>query len=282
MTIKHGVDHVTLFGITLHIKAPNFHKKFGSIFMLPADFNLDANLTDFNQNIPNTVFNTPAQPNGCTGMTQADVATDLDHIEYSPYFTYQKTCEMEDHDTTQPCYMDNSLNSTTVYGVQALGETDDQQALIHRKQWYSVKPIGGDMFLGIVSAMSTGRSSVSFAADWYESFESPVDGVVPSAGGLSSGHNWKFCGLKTINDVQYLIAKPWIGPSWGDNGFCYFSKEIVNGLNGQAFTLGEATNVAQVRYSIMETLLVYLQRLLYIYQQGALGSISSYYEFPNV
>src|ERR1700749_2922870 len=103
-------------------------------------------------------------------MTQSDIATDSDHIEYSPFFTYKKTCYMMNIGTDQPCDMTDSLNSMLVYGLLALGETTDQQAQAHRRgKPYSVNPINGDLFLGMVSAMATGKTSVSLGSTWYES-----------------------------------------------------------------------------------------------------------------
>src|ERR1017187_1355538 len=92
MLISHGVTKHRFLGIHLKVKLPSFHKTFGAITVLPPDFNYDVGLTNFNQNIPNPIFDTPAQPEGCTGMTTADVCTDNDHIEYNPYFPYQWTC----------------------------------------------------------------------------------------------------------------------------------------------------------------------------------------------
>lgn len=265
MLIKHGLSKYKVLGIHLKAKLSCFHKTFGNIFVLPEDFNLDIGLTNFSQNEPNAVFETPAQPEGCTGMTQSDIATDSDHIEFSPYFTYRKTCYMMNISTNEPCDMTDSLNSMLVYGLQALGETTDQQAYAHKRgKPYSVNPLNGDLFMGMVSAMSIGKTSISFASTWYESFDNPTNGIIPFPTGQTSGHNWKMCGLKTINGVAYLIAKPWLGSEWGENGFCYFSREIINSLGGEAFTFSKATpaDALITRYTLMETLLNYLQRLL--------------------
>lgn len=261
MLIQHGVDHKKLWGRKLHIKAPDFHKTFGAIQALPADFNLDAGLTNFDQNAPNPVFSTPAQPEGCTGMTDADVNTDNDKTIYSPYWSYQKNCLLADVPLGQPVDLVDALNSPSVYGLQALGETD-VQATNHKKVPYKITSLNNSLFFGIVSAMVSG-GSVSFAGDWYESFDSPVNGIVPLATGQTSGHNWKFCGLKTVNAVPYLIAKPWLGQFWGEGGFCYFSEGILDGLDGSAFTFAPATNQdLVVQYDILSTIISFLKRLI--------------------
>ena len=259
MQIQHGLNQKT------KVNAPNFHKAFGSIQTLPGDFNLDAGLTNFNQNNPNQVFGTPAMPEGCTGMTLADIATDYFKVMCSPFFEYTKTCLLENQPVGNPCDVVDVLKTPTVYGAQALGETTDQQALTRRMLGYSVNPIKGSLFQGIVSAMSTGAGSVAFAGTWYQSFEFPVNGVIPAPKGGTSGHMWKFCGLKTISGVPYLIAKPWLGPNWGDKGFCYFSESVLDSIGGQAFTFAPTTiQVPQVRYTVMGALLDFMRRLLLV------------------
>lgn len=262
MLIKHGVKKYKKWGIHLKTKAPCFHKTFGSISTLPPDFNYDSGLTNFNQNIPNPVFGTPAQPEGCTGMTTADVNTDADHIEYNPYFPYEKTCYIMNVPIGQPCDMTDALNAPQVYGLLALGENTDALALNHKKQAFSVNPIGGDLFQGIISAMYTKNCSVSLAGTWFSSFDQPVNGILPYPSGQTSGHNWKVCGLKTINGVPYAICKPWIGGNWGQSGFCYMSREILNKVGSEAFTFQPTTNANPVtRYTLLQTLLNYLMRL---------------------
>lgn len=67
-----------------------------------------------------------------------------------------------------------------------------------------------------------------------------------------SWHNWVICGWKEINGVPYLIGKPWLGASWADGGFCYFSREVFNSVmtvtGTAAFTLAKkpATSVQTI------------------------------------
>lgn len=257
--MKTGYKKRKFFGLHLKPKAPDFHRVFGAIEVLPPDFNLDAGLTDFNQNVPNAVFGTPAQPEGCTGMTQSDIATDADHIIYSPYFTYQEGCKLANVEVGQPIDLLDSLNSTVVYGLLALGEQTETQALVHRKApAYEVKPINGSFFQGMVSAMHVGQGSLSFGGTWYESFDNPPNNVVTTATGTTTGHNFKICGLKTINGTPYLIVKPWIG------GFRYIPEGIINSLGGEVFALGKPSTIGNpiVRQTVIEALLAYFKDLL--------------------
>lgn len=268
MLIKPGIKHRRIFGIHRRIKAPDFHEVFGTTIP-QGDFDLDPGLTNFNQNIPNLVFGTPAQPEGCTGMTDAGCAEDQDKIACNPYFSYEKNCALADVLVGQPVDMVDALNSPQVFGIQYLGETTDAQAATHKKQAYAVNPLNGSLYQGILSALNSGHS-VSFAGDWYESFDLPVNGVVPAAYGATSGHNWKFSGVHE----NMLIAKPWIGPQWGVNGRCYFTESVLNSIGGQAFAFSPTTNANPVvRESIMEALIRFFQELL-----ASKGGISTSWE----
>lgn len=263
MLIQEGYQKKKVFGFHVKPNVPDFHSTFGSTVLVPPDFNLDSGLSNFDQNIPNPIFGTPAQPEGCGGMTDADICSDTDKILYSPWFSHEKNCYLANVSTDSPVDETDILNSPIVYGVLAEGESTDQQALAHRRgQWFGVSPLNGSLFQGIISAMHTGQGSVSFFSDWYESFETPSKGIVPSPSGNTSGHNWKFCGVITVEGRTYLIAKPWLGISWGEGGFCYISEFIVNSLDADAFIMvkASAVNAPIVRYTLMQTLVNYLNR----------------------
>lgn len=264
MLITSGVRHKRVFLIKRKIKALDFHATFGGIVTSTPDFNLDKGISNPNQNDPNPQWDCPAYPEGCTYYAQTEVNQDKDNILYSPVFQGTWSCYMENKPMGSPVDLADALNTPTVYGLQAYGEITPTNALTRRRVPYEVRSINGSLFQGVLLALQMGNS-VSFASTWYESFDSPVGGVVSLGVGDTSEHNWKFCGVKTINGTQYLIAKPWLGKNWGDNGFCYFSQEIVDTIGGQAFTFAPATSQdAQVVWeTIAETLISYMRRLLY-------------------
>lgn len=240
------------------IKALSFHTVFGNLTVPIADLNLDASISNPDQNNPNPQWGCPAYIEGCTYYTQTEVNQDKDKMLYSP--TYQGTWStyMEDQPIGAPVDVADAINTPTIYGLLAYGETTQQQAQTRLRVPYEVKPLNGSLYQGIVSALQKGYS-VSFMGIWYESFDNPMNGVVPSPSGNTSEHNWKFCGVKN----GLLIAKPWLGKNWGDGGFCYMSQQIVDGNGGQAFTFAPADSTnAQVRWeTIVETLIRYMKRL---------------------
>jgi hypothetical protein len=90
---------------------------------------------------------------------------------------------------------------------------------------------GQDMFSSIVSAMFQNQVPAMVGLPWYESWTTGQQGIVPNTSlGLRGGHSVKIAGLKTINNVQYLIVQN----SWGiyaqgsDNGLYYFNRALVN------------------------------------------------------
>lgn len=220
-------------------------------------------MTNFNQNVPNTVFNTPAMPNGCTAMCTTDIMTDLNKVVYSPYYTYAETCELEDVQIGGELEMQYALNEPMTSGLQDL-----QGNITKTGQWYEVTPLNGSLFEGICSALSIGDTSVSLASTWYESFDVPTNGIIPTPYGETSGHNWKMCGIKTIDGEQYLIGKPWLGSGWGQDGFCYFSQGILDSIGGQAYTPKQSTGETPVQattVNIIEELINLLKDLLHSY-----------------
>ncbi len=226
--------------------------------------NLDVGFTNPDQNAEGL-------PYGCTGYTQAEICTDKDMRLYKPKYTYDKTRMMEGTEGMQVgCDIRKSLKSTNVYGVQAYDETTDQEAIAHRRgAYYSIEP-APDYFDGIRSALARGRA-VSMATPWYGIFNLPENGIIKAPSDYSQEspyHNYKACGWKTINGSPYLKIKPWIGPHYGDQGFAYMPREVVNQLLHQtytgAFTLDDYDPNAKTVtiYNTYEVILSYLYRIL--------------------
>ncbi len=213
--------------------------------------------------------NAMGMPNGCTGFTQSELCSDEDKCIYRPQFTYLKTQQIEGTAGQDVgCDIRDSLKSTLVYGVQLQGETDEQAFDHRRGSYYQVEP-APDYFDGIRSVLLR-ELSVSMASYWYDNFSNPDQfGIVtlPAANTPYSMHNYKVCGFVTIAGTPYLKVKPWLGPQFGINGFCYFPREVVNFLLNQTYTgafvldrfVKNAPNVAI--YSTYEVILSYLYRI---------------------
>lgn len=257
---KDGYRHKRFLGIKRKIKLPSFHEVFGTSLPI-GDCFLDFGQSNPNQNISNPQWNCPAYPEGCTYYTQTEVNQDKDRLLYSPVFQGTWSTYLENQPMGSPVDLTDALNTPMVYGLESVNETPTQ-ALTRKRVPYNVPALNGSLFQGILSALSQGNS-VSFASTWYQSFDTPVNGIVPPPSGLTSNHNWKFCGVKTVNGLQYLIAKPWLGSGWGENGFCYFSEAILNRIGGQAFTFAVGTNSTPAVYeTLLKTLISFLQRLI--------------------
>ncbi len=90
----------------------------------------------------------------------------------------------------------------------------------------------GDAFDSIVSALYTGKLSVSVGSPWFSEWTHDIQaGVVqtPSLGGnYPSWHNYAIKGKKTIQGIPHLIVKSWQGTRVGEAGWLYFSRETIN------------------------------------------------------
>jgi hypothetical protein len=243
----------------------SFHRTFGALTPTFTDaLNLDAGLTMPDQDADGL-------PYGCTGYASDDLCTDEDKIIYYPKSTYDQTLMMEGITPSDPnfekvgCDVRDSLNSTIVYGLQAVGETGSQ-ALNHRRgAYYNVDLAQGmDWFDSLRNCLVLNQRSISIATPWYPTWETTNQGIIKAPNSydttFASWHNWKVCGWKTINGVVYLIGKSWQGKSYGDGGLCYFPREVINQLmtiqGTGAFTLTPYTN--QMAQRVILTLWEYV------------------------
>lgn len=250
----------------------SFPRTFGATtpLLLPDAYNCDSGLTNPNQNAD-------GYPEGCTGYTQSELCVDEDAVVYKPSYTYKQTLLIEGSAPSSACNIQDSLKSTIVYGVQGLNENTDIEAATHRRgQYFQLEETNNlDWFDSVRSTLWLNRfekRSVSCGTPWFKEWLIPHNGIVGDFAwnGDSNSvpwHNYKICGWKTVVGVPYLIVKPWIGSQWGDNGFCYFPREVFNrvmSINGTgAFTLGKAdpSNIQNVQLNILQVVVAYLYRL---------------------
>lgn len=243
----------------------SFSRTFGSTSSLePID--LDSELANFNQNKPNLVTGDPAYPNGCTAFARTDIATNEDRIIYKPGFTYEKSCFIENVPIGSPLQMGTAFKAGIVYGLLAVGETTDDQALFHRRgAYFEVHPIPGqDYFDAIWSALVTGRRGVSIGTPWFPEMtgSSSVSSVWIRP--TSDWHDWEAIGVEISNGI------PWMKVKWWGGEPKLFSRETVNALcSVQGSDLltdvdGKATgmDIQTVQLTIRQTLLNYYYRLL--------------------
>lgn len=246
--IKHGVKPAAL-----DKRDYSYHRTFGTIApeTLPAEFDLDANLYPMpDQNLPNDFFGGPALPYGCTDYTVNELCTDEDAVPYSPFFTESKTHANALGGTD----MRTPLASVCSDGVQAKGETTDAQAATHKRSAYFRIGQNPDYFDGIRTANFDSKRSASIGTPWFPEWTIAAEqagstGIMPmpnisSVSGLP-WHDYKISGWKIINGITYLKCKVWQGTLFGNNGWVYLSREVLNAVMSisgtSAWTVAKAT-----------------------------------------
>lgn len=267
MRIRHGINRIRKDHRDL-----SFPRTFGSVgtYDFPATLNVDARLSMPDQNADGL-------PEACTGYTTTDLESDVSKLLNKPIFTYAKTLMMEGKtgQYDQPCDIRDSLRSAGVYGVQRTTETTDAQALQHRCGAYFnvIDSPDLDAFDDIRNAILTKRRSVSSGTPWFGEWEGiGSNGVIPT---VYTGnpdnlpwHNWKICGWVVIDGEPYLIGKTWQGSNYGDKGYAYFPRSVINSvmaISGTgAFTLADfdpndPVALQTVKMEILDTVLSYLR-----------------------
>ena len=196
----------------------------------PDNYSVDVGLWVPNQELPQTfpTFSVPALPEGCTDYAQTDLCVDEDRQLYNP---------MDIENITHANANGGTDLRTSLNAVIYLRKTQ-------HPTYFAIKPTNYiDWFDAVRLAMIVGRPegrAVSVGTPWFPEFMVYGQGIVGTPSWnltLASWHNWVVCGWKTINGQVYLVGKPWCGTQFGDNGFCYFSRDIFNHLmqvNGTA------------------------------------------------
>lgn len=251
----------------------SFHRTFGGTTAIPDEFNLDAGLTMPDQD-------TDGLPMGCTGYALTDVCQNVDKVVYKPRFSYDKSLQIEGIGPDDAQFehvgvdIQTSLKSGIVYGVQGQAETTDTEALKHRiGDYYDVFDGAiGDKFDAIRSAMWSQNRSVYVGTPWLAFWSNPQQGVIPltdiQPSASTPWHAWVICGVKKINGELYLVGKTWQGREYGDNGYAYFSRTVVNKVfsikGSAAFILvpNSGQTIQTVKLSIISTILSYMRLLV--------------------
>lgn len=211
----------------------DFHRTFGSVGLdtIPREFSFDTSGIFPDQNLDGL-------SNACTAYTENDIASNDDScndqgetIYYDDQlFTYNNTKEIEGVSGQVPVSIMDALKAGTVYGVKKKSETAEQ-ALRHRRAPYFIIKGGFD---GLISAMWKKQGGIAVGTPWPDACRSVGhDGIVPAFAApktFSAGHCWAAVGVTLVNGEQRIICKPWLGPSYGNKGYCYFSKTQIDDL----------------------------------------------------
>lgn len=248
-------------------KRYSFSRTFGAAEEL-IDCEFDTGLSNFNQNEPNPVTGDPAYPEGCTAFARADIATNEDRIQYAPGFTYLKSCLIANVPVGSPLPIETSFKSGIVYGLQAVGETTDAQALAHRRgPYFEVDLSHDDWFDSLWSALLKGKKCLSVGTMWYPELTTNVTVDSVTIRPTNDGHDWEVTGVTTQNGVPRMHVKWWGGE------MKWFGRETINALMGAGGSDclvdvdGKATpqDIQTVRLNIMQLLLSYYYELLAVF-----------------
>lgn len=195
---------------------------------LPDEFNTDAGFWMPDQQVTQTYavpgfpdLTVPAMFEGCTDWATADICVDQDKKLYNP------------------------LDIENITHANANGGGDLRTALKAAvqlgwiKQFFNIQANGIldwlDAFKVAQYSAQPEIRSLTIGTKWYKEFNSVgIDGILPIPTNFNdphaTWHDWAGKGWVIKNGVTYLKCKPWEGSSYGDNGFVYISRELINAL----------------------------------------------------
>ncbi len=230
-------------------------KKMGATSVPPfaTEYNVDAGLWVPSQEAGSPLFNphVPSMPWGCTNYGQTDLCIDEDRKLYNPAYLESFT-----HANAKGgLEVRESLQAVVDHGMQ---DVAGNLVKGQHQEYFNIKASGAiDWFDAMRLAMistSSEKRGISVGTPWFAEFATAngtsvvrkPDGTIEyGVGGPKTGiitmptyfgldgvpwHNWGIKGWKTINGELYLIGKPWMGPEFGDKGFCYFSRPLFNAI----------------------------------------------------
>jgi len=224
--------------------------------------------TDLEQWMPSQ--NAMGAPFGCTGFAGADACSDDDGVIYDPLDLYRRTPPYRDMEGRE---MRAMLDVTVKEGLKCwlLEEGPGYK----RTAYFQIRAAGFiDSFdairLAMISTRVEGRAVIA-GIPWYLIFQATTQsGIMHMPYDLSRGYTWhavKIAGWTTIHGVPYLKIKSWQGPNFGDQGWCYMSRELANILlttsGAAAFTLTkvEANQIVRVDLDAVAIITSYFRRL---------------------
>lgn len=231
----------------------DYHQTFGTV--VPPSFP-DEYLTDAGLDMPDQ--NAEGLPFGCTDVTQAELCID------------------ETLEVVSPLILEAITHANALGGFDIRSSLDAAMKLGWFGAYFNIRHPQLDAFDSIRLAILSGapeKRSVSIGTPWYTIFHQVgTDGVIQAPNTYDPTglpwHNYKICGWKQINGQPMLIGKSWQGVSYGDRGFHYISRPILNSMmtvsGTVAFTATQVTppNIQTVDLSYLQWLLSYLRTLV--------------------
>ena len=187
----------------------------------------------------------------CTGFSLTAVSEDQEEIELSPEYTFAKIKQIQGNwqswggDLRAGCkaavkfgFLEKSPYTLDLRKGRAFIAnwanwplSSDLNAKQHAKISYFAVDGPNDRFGNILSALwlnKDKKQSVYTGATWRGAWNTHT-GIIPKKYGSGGvGHAFKVCGQKIINGERYLVIQNSFGDDYGDKGFNYFPREVVN------------------------------------------------------
>lgn len=213
----------------------DFFKTFGAVssleINLPNEYIVESGWKP-DQRLYETVFGNQPQPFGCTNYTTCDLCAAQDGILYNPAFTENFTHANANGGAT----VRDSLLSAIKFGTQGIDNIIRKRTAFYNIQKYQQLDWFDSIRYSMLPTIGEKRT-VSWGTPWYTEWENAgntLNGIVPEVNNynksVQSWHNSEFVGWKTIAGVPYLINKSWQGTNFGDSGYLYFPREVVNAV----------------------------------------------------
>lgn len=265
MVIRHGMRPVKR-----DKRDYSFHRTFHRIFgtadpqvLSPLEYTYDSEISNPDQNAE-------LAPEECTCYTITDIALDQDvalkgraSIErYFPGFNYMQTMVAQgsngvDLDGADPR---KAYGTASLAGLLKVSDSPfkigekEQEFIANYKNWpaesaakarpyrrgpfFNVDKKNGmdwfDSFRTALRIQVDTKTSIGIGAPWFLEWATPSAGVIPNVftGDPSTlnWHFWKLCGERLFGGETYLIAKTWQGIGYGDGGFTYYPRSVINAV----------------------------------------------------
>lgn len=197
----------------------------------------------------------------CTAYAASSVAEDEDQVVFVPEWTFAQAKGLVAQSGEPDAYTEYGLDLRQIckavqkkgflpknldpFGCDTL-KRPDRDLLVMPENWGKLKDYDSpykkpsylvvdgrydtfDNFRSVMHMNLGERRSIITGCIWRETWSKAVNGVVPKiyeANG--TGHALKICGQKTINGEIHLIAQLSDGTEFGDKGYFYFPREVVN------------------------------------------------------
>lgn len=259
-------------------KQLSFSGTFGTVShaaVLPDTFDADAHLEQPDQNADGL-------PYGCTDYCVRELATSEEGVLFETGYNYGQSRTFEGKaGRNEGVSIKDAFKCATVYGLKKRDDPTVDPLTYRRAPYYEVHPDNGlDYFDSIRSAMLTAyakdgkKHAVGNGTFWLQEWEQAQQGIIPTVFFYSGKpaqypwHAWAFIGWEVKNGEVMLKAKSWQGENYGDVGYSYYPREVVNKVFDQWGTIalmqvratGEDNKT--VKLTLIEFALHYIGRML--------------------